>query len=304
MTKTKLNNPVFKILAITIASTIVSACGGDSSPRTGGSIATEQGRFVDSPVAGLKYDAGSGVTGMTDSDGTFRYIRGQEISFYFGDTLLGTAEGAQIMTPANLAKAENSNNGISSPALLNRLRLLQALDTDGNPDNGITLPESPILPGVTTLNFAVDAVNFAAQPVVGGLLNFIGLTSNDLPDETQALAHFEQYTLVNLFQGCYLGRMQDFGDVVLKVYPNGFINGLARLQEDSSLEPVNGTIRGDGSFSFGPTGFPSTFIGEISPLDGQSIAVFASENLGMQGGLISRNPLKFPTFDVSRCSGL
>lgn len=304
MPTTKFNKPVLKILAISIASTIVSACGGESSPRTGGSIATEQGQFVDSPVEGLRYDSGSGVTGVTDSDGKFRYVRGQEISFYISNTLLGTAEGAQIMTPANLAKAENQNNRITSPALINRLRLLQALDTDSNPENGITLPGDAALPGVTTLNFALDTVTFLSQPVVEGLLNIIGLNGNDLPDDTQALAHFEQYTLSNLFQGCYVGSVQDFGDMVLKVYPNGSINGLAPLQENASPVPVTGTIRGDGDFSFGPSATPSMFTGEMSPLDGQTIAVFASESLDKQGGLISKNPLRFPTFDVSRCNNL
>lgn len=303
MTKTTLKKPVFAILSMSILS-ILSGCGGDATVPGQGSIATQEGQFIDSPVQGLRYDAGSGITGVTDAQGMFRYVQGKDISFFIGDTLLGTAEGSQIMTPANLAKAENENNGISSPALLNRLRLLQALDADGNPDNGITLLENVSLPGITTLNFAVDVVSFVTQPVVGGLLNLLGRVESDLPNDSQALAHFEEYALTNLLQGCYVGNIRDIGAVTLKVRPDGSINGLAPLQTGASPVPVTGTMRGDGSFNFGPTGALNTFIGETIPLEGQAVGVFSYEEEDTQGGLISRNPLNFPSFDISGCASL
>lgn len=303
MKKTNLKKPVLAAISATILSTL-AACGGDATIPGQGSIATQEGQFIDSPVQGLRYDAGSGITGVTDEDGKFRYIQGKEISFFIGETLLGTAEGSQIMTPVNLAKAENENNGINSPALLNRLKLLQALDSDGNPDNGITLLENVTLPGTTTLNFAVDVVNFVTQPVVNSLLNLFGRVESDLPTDTQALEHFEEYALTNLLQGCYVGNIRDIGAVTLKVNPNGSINGLVPLQSGATPTSVTGTMRGDGSFSFGPVGALDTFVGEVVPIEGQSIGVFSYEAMNAQGGLISRNPLKFPSFDVSGCSTL
>lgn len=290
-------------LSILAMTSVIAACGGDST-GPGGTIATQQGQFVDSAVAGLRYDAGEGITGVTDADGMFRYRVGHEISFFIGDTLFGTADGTQIITPADLARNDNASNGINSPALINRLRLLQALDLDGDPENDITLPENVQLPGITSLNYALDLVNFVAQPVVGSLLNIVGRTDTDVPSDAQALAHFENYALTNLYQGCYVGQIRDVGPLALKVRPDGTINGLVTVVADNPQVPVTGTIRGDGTIFFGPTGATTEYVGRVGPVRGQAIGYFEGETTEHFGGLLMRNPLQFPSFDVTPCAAL
>jgi len=286
-----------------VAIFVIAACGGDST-KPSATAQVREGQFVDSPVAGLRYDAGSGISGKTDASGKFRYIQGQQVQFFIGNTLLGASQGAEILTPMNLAKTESSTNNINSPAFLNRLKLLQSLDNDSNPDNGITLPENPTLPGQTTVNFSLDSTTFASQGVVSSLLGVLGRTAAQLLSDVNALTHFENYALSKLLSGCYVGNLGDFGKVAMSVNSSGSINGRAPLTKGGAQIQVTGTMRGDGTFSFGPIGNTAAFTGETIALDGQAVAVFKLLAENKQGGLITRNTTKFPTFDTSDCASL
>ncbi|CAM2186542.1 exported hypothetical protein [Paraburkholderia sacchari] len=114
----------------------LAACsGGDSQ----GPVQT--GVFSDSPVKGLYYLASpSGQSGMTDENGTFRYVAGDTVSFYIGKdvtgTALGSATGGATLTPIDLAETPAGN-------VTAMLQVLQSLDADHNPDNGIDIESAP-----------------------------------------------------------------------------------------------------------------------------------------------------------------
>jgi hypothetical protein len=118
-----------------------SALGGSSTPQPTGEQANTllTGTFVDSPVEGLAYVTSSGLSGVTDAQGRFRFQAGDTITFRIAGVDIGTAPAATTLTPASLAGGDEDSARFS-----NLLVLLQSLDTDGDPSNGIRL--SPELP--------------------------------------------------------------------------------------------------------------------------------------------------------------
>ena len=128
------------LLGLAVAINAGCFSGSGSSSGSDGSAAVQQGTFVDSPVEGLRYAAGS-LQGETDASGTFEYREGDVVSFHLGDLKLGEGVGDSVMTPTSLvADAKDS----ADPAVLNISRLLQTLDADGNLNNGIQLTDAII----------------------------------------------------------------------------------------------------------------------------------------------------------------
>ena len=119
------------------------------------------------PVAGVAWETRTqqGVTGL---DGSFQYEEGETVRFIIGNTLLGQVTGQEQVTPFDLAGSpvltgiditwglqDVVNGSLFSEAdtdvdpfqaVINIAVLLQSLDHDGDPENGIQ-----IRPGVTTL---------------------------------------------------------------------------------------------------------------------------------------------------------
>lgn len=123
-------------LSIVTASLLISGCGSDSSSST--STPTKVGYFVDSAASGVSYECG-GYGGVTGSDGSFLYNEGNTCSFRIGLVALGSATVGNdgYLTPGDIAGASSSDT--SSLGTLNIARLLQSLDEDTNPSNGISI---------------------------------------------------------------------------------------------------------------------------------------------------------------------
>ncbi len=112
---------------------MLSACG---SGYNSGSSAVLQGQFKDSHVEGVHY-ATETLSGTTDANGTFEYREGEIVTFSLGGVTLGKANGVALVTPIDLVPGARDEN---DPAVTNIARLLQALDQDGDPANGIRIP--------------------------------------------------------------------------------------------------------------------------------------------------------------------
>lgn len=93
------------------------------------------GVFLDSAVAGVNYITSSGLAGVTDANGTFYYNSGDIVSFTLGDVSLGSVTGSAKLTPVEVMGA----SGTADPKVINLSRLLQTLDADGDPSNGINI---------------------------------------------------------------------------------------------------------------------------------------------------------------------
>lgn len=187
-----------EILISTLAAGMLAmtGCGGGSDSSGDDAPTTLSAQFIDSPVQGLSYDCqSSGKTGVTDSEGRFNYVAGDTCTFKVGTVTLGSAQPTgPIFTPRDLTDNET--------VLTNTLRLLQTLDNDGDPDNGITLPEGII--GTVDLGADFDAeINaFLAENDVSAAV----VTAED------ANAHFEESTTVTLTESMFNGKTYTFGE--------------------------------------------------------------------------------------------
>lgn len=109
---------------------LLSGCGG-------GNDAVKTAYLVDSNVGGVAYQCGS-QSGVTGTDGSFRFQDGAACTFSIG--------AAQFTVNADKLSA---NKRISpydifsedDEKAVNLARLLQTLDSDGNPENGISITE-------------------------------------------------------------------------------------------------------------------------------------------------------------------
>ncbi len=110
----------------------LAGCGGGGSS---GDAPIQSGVFTDSAVAGLSYTTSSGLSGVTDSEGRFQFREGDKVIFKLAGVTIGEATGATLITPANITEEGEEGNRFT-----NLLILLQTLDTDGDPSNGIGLP--------------------------------------------------------------------------------------------------------------------------------------------------------------------
>jgi len=96
-----------------------------------------QGVFVDSPVSGLSYTAGS-ISGITDSSGGFICQPDTEITFSIGNLALGGATCAEVLSPIDLV----GDSGSINDAVVAQAIFLQVFDADSDSTNGIELTES------------------------------------------------------------------------------------------------------------------------------------------------------------------
>jgi hypothetical protein len=119
-------------LAATTLIMLLSACGGGGGETTSDAMT---GAFVDSPVSGLHYVTDS-LEGTTDAQGRYHYRAGEIVEFSLGGVTLGQAGAAATVTPSDL-----TGHGLADmdSRSRNMLRLLQTLDEDCNPSNGITI---------------------------------------------------------------------------------------------------------------------------------------------------------------------
>lgn len=144
---------------------LLTACssGGDG---IGGGKAVLTGQFIDSAVSGVRYATATG-SGITDSEGRFEYLEGETVSFHLGDLQLGETQGAALVSLFDLAQGvepmvgntllqiaiRNRKEGPGFSTVINLAVLLQTLDSDGDPDNGIEISTD-----VAAL-FEADSVN-------------------------------------------------------------------------------------------------------------------------------------------------
>ena len=78
----------------------VEASAGTDAGQGGGAAAVLTGRFVDSAVSGLQYATAS-QSGVTDANGSFSYLAGEQVMFSIGDIDFPVTAGADIVTPVS-----------------------------------------------------------------------------------------------------------------------------------------------------------------------------------------------------------
>lgn len=194
----------FKYIAL-IAGTalLLSACGGSSSsskkdtqtPSNGLST----GVLSDSPVDGVTYSINGVEKGVTANGGEFQYTLGDKVTFSLGALTLGEYTpkiAGEVVTPIELTSAIQDETDRGN-TVTNLLILLQSLDSDGDPANGISIsPE-------TIASFA-DEQAVQSLSLNSDSSDFSDAVTNVLPEGKTAVrandakAHFEQQYFNNL----------------------------------------------------------------------------------------------------------
>ncbi|MDL1975159.1 MAG: choice-of-anchor O protein [Deltaproteobacteria bacterium] len=116
-----------------------------------------RGHFIDSPVSGLSFQTGT-FDGLTDESGGFDYFPGERVELAIGSVHLGTPPAGHKISPLDIFEAADTDD----PRVINMARLLQSLDADASPKQGINItPEVAAClvqtVGSTSLDFSDDA---------------------------------------------------------------------------------------------------------------------------------------------------
>jgi hypothetical protein len=173
------------LIALSLSAFLMTGCMDDDTSNAQENLVSETptkvGYFLDSAIAGADYNTSSGLSGTTNSDGMFKYKEGDTVTFYIGDTLLGTAKAGKTVTPVTLFPDNKE-------ASLNLTQMLQTMDSDGDPSNGISLDAGLI----TQLNETVaqnKPVDFSSPDFDTEVESNLGVA---IVEETPALAHLNE----------------------------------------------------------------------------------------------------------------
>lgn len=198
------------------------ACGG------GGGTPTAVGVFVDAPVEGLNYESG-GIKGTTDSGGKFTYVVGQTVTFSLGSiTFPPIKPTGNIVSPVDLVGASSP----SDPAAIALARIIQSVDGDGDPENGITVSLAKLASSVTA------PANWAALSD-SQLAGFLTAGSSGLRSETLARKHLaNQLSLASTDPKMSLvGRYTSGGAFVAEIVAYHAKSKSLFITVDTSSEP-------------------------------------------------------------------
>ena len=152
---------------------------GQTSPRTG--------IFLDSPIINIGYRTET-LEGVTNSLGEYNYVNGETVTFFIGALELPCAPASATITPLDLVSTKDTLN----PAVVNIVRLLQTLDRDGNPDNGIEITGTAKA-SATQVDFTLPESDFESSHAVVNLVVNGGQETaiTSLIAVSDAVSHFE-----------------------------------------------------------------------------------------------------------------
>ncbi|KZX85176.1 hypothetical protein A3715_28725, partial [Oleiphilus sp. HI0009] len=115
------------------------------------------------------------------------YLSGETVTFFIGDLELPAVEATGVVTPLTIAGTQDT----SDDTVVNITRLLQSLDTDGDPDNGIEIADEAS-DVATAVDFTQSITDFANSTAVTTLVANSGSTTTALISEDQAISHLEE----------------------------------------------------------------------------------------------------------------
>lgn len=222
-----------KLLNLSIVAALgfaISACGGGSSSNdtannnSSGGDQTQSGdvstgRLIDAAVQGMDYVTAT-QSGTTNANGEFSYKPGEKVIFKMGGHSFTSVDAGNVITPLDLAGTDDINDN----AVVNIVRLLMTLDTDGDPSNGIAIDET-VKNTASQINFNVAPADFANESNVTALLSQAGKSASDLPDEAEAKAHFEESLSSATADLKGMFNLDDGGEGytgLVNIFPNGY----------------------------------------------------------------------------------
>jgi len=197
-----------KILATwVVTAAMLIGCGGSNDPET---ATTGKAFYIDAAVGGVKYKCGT-QEDITGADGSFTFDLGSGCTFYLGDIKLRDVVSSDLEDGKKLYETD-----------VKIARILQSLDKDGNPDNGITI-EADIIKAladndITSLPTTEAEVEF--------LFNVIANNGGTKVSEEDAEKHLDEVRLKALLSAktIYVPYNMDGTDIVEKIVFNSTAN--------------------------------------------------------------------------------
>ncbi len=171
------------------------------------------GSLVDSPVEGVYYNTSSGLSGITNKNGDFKYRDGDIVTFILGNTSFSVL-GKNYITPLVIFNTSNLNDS----RVINFVRLLIGLDLDSNPINGIYISSSIL---------ELISINLDFNQTLSNFEDSIPLELNiTLVNETIAIQHLQN--TINLINGVEFLEDNSYLDLnvessELDLIPNSFL---------------------------------------------------------------------------------
>ncbi|MFC3114820.1 pectinesterase family protein [Cellvibrio fontiphilus] len=210
------------LLSAVLLSALLAACGGDnkngsspassspsgnqpssaaaqtssqapaSSAQATSSIASPVvGVLVDAFVAGIGYRTQT-QSGVTNERGEFNYLPGETVTFFIGALEFPPVPAKQIVTPLDMGQTTN----LEVAMVVNIARLLQSLDSDSDPTNGISI-DAAAAQAATAVDFNLSIEAFAASTAVVNLVANSGSNTKALVAIEDAITHLRE-TLTNV----------------------------------------------------------------------------------------------------------
>ena len=163
----------FKLTIPVLTITCLISCGGGgggsaSSNLSGTTLATKTGSFIDSAVSGIGYTTGT-QTGITDSNGNYVYVPGETVTFNIGAITFPPIAALSTVTPLNMSTA----GSLSDPVVTNVAYLLQSLDMNNDPDDGIQIDSRVAALAKTSINFNQPTSSFELDTAVVQLITAV-----------------------------------------------------------------------------------------------------------------------------------
>jgi hypothetical protein len=132
---------------------ILSACSsssdGTSPPSVGSDTATSDDESAlaveyaktELPIQGLYFRDEDSTLRDTKENGQFKFQEGAPLTFYIGDLSFYVEDPESILPLYKLVGETSYSDPESNPKTIGLIRLLFSIDSDQNPNNGITIPE-------------------------------------------------------------------------------------------------------------------------------------------------------------------
>mgnify|MGYP000201867817 CR=1 FL=1 len=126
-----MKHPNIKAIGYLLSIGLLSGCMTSNEDRQD----TSQTRL--NGVEGLQYQSGN-QRGLTDQQGSLNYVKGKKLSFAVGDIQLAEVKPKAQMSLLDLLPTISSDDDSEA---VNIARFLMTLDSDSNPQNGITIDD-------------------------------------------------------------------------------------------------------------------------------------------------------------------
>ena len=264
----------------TLTYTATDTAGNEATATRVVNVVTPlQGVLLDSPVANIGYKTDSSE-GLTDDKGQFPYLPGETVIFFIGDLNFPAVVASGVVTPENIAAGDSITQ-------TNILQILQTLDADGNPDNGISIVDGAHA-AFTDTTLDITSAEFDSNVVTELAVIDGGLS---LVNEAQADAHFND-TLKSQIVGSWMFSEGDGMRNILTFIDDSHYAIFHEHNDanDDCDDPEGCQIAGSGEFG--------SYTWDVETKEFTSMVISESDGSGGLGGLtaiasIEDNILKF-----------